>query len=338
MKYSYMLLITLVVSLIWGLLLFVLGCVVRFQQAMLLNNFLQGLDSEINPAVCEKKDGSMTINLCPLKTSFDSIELGDWANSFGSIIIITGFLIIVLSACGFLGVMKKSQILLLLMLVLIIVAIGLEYYIIDVVLANHGSFHTNAKEELIERIAAEYSVTNPSPTEFTRMLNAVQLQAECCGISGPEDFHLNETIMLNGEEKTIRVPPSCCEREDFTQDSNEEGFTRLIQCAEDSWSIRSVQTGCYSVIHKSIYEKYGGGLVGFLMFLILWEGVQGILLFMIILKPAPRTPKKSITSSVGSGRGPTAVTADVSKKFIPYSKVSSFVSSDINRIKSTEIW
>ncbi|KAK3734720.1 hypothetical protein RRG08_059902 [Elysia crispata] len=333
MKYTIILLFSLVISTIVGTMLFILGCIVRFQQTMLLNKYIAGLATKAIYEACMGDPNEM--NLCPSRTTFNSIYVGDWANYLGALIILPGFFIILYTLVGAVGVIKKSQALLLMMFILILTSMALEYYLLDIILSE-GSFHEDAKDELSEMITSDYTLKGDS-NEFTRMLNAIMIQAGCCGINGPNDFNINETFMVQGQRLVVHTPPACCDVEGFL--TIPDGYMDLIQCANDPSSTKAFQLGCYSVLHAHFYETYGVLTIAFIMIVIVWEGIQGLTIFMIILRPAPKSPRKSVASSAGSARGVPPPSHEVpKKKFIPYSKVSSNVAADINRIKSTEIW
>ncbi|RUS90514.1 hypothetical protein EGW08_001691 [Elysia chlorotica] len=82
------------------------------------------------------------------------------------------------------------------MFILILTSMALEYYLLDIILSS-GSFHDNAKEELSEKLASDYTLVDDS-NEFSKMMNALMIQGDCCGISGPSDFSLNETVEAYG--------------------------------------------------------------------------------------------------------------------------------------------
>ncbi|GFO45864.1 hypothetical protein PoB_007236900 [Plakobranchus ocellatus] len=230
MKYSAILLLTQVISLVFGLFLFILGFIFRFGQAKLVNNYVSGADSDLNLKACvgAKTSG---VNVCETQFNFSDIDLGPWANLLGSIVIITGFVTMAMSVVGIVGVLKSSHEILL-------------------------TFHDNARDELTEMVATKYTV-NKNANAFTRMMNAIMFQVkrrgkeserkegerkrqrgrggECCGIRGLKDFDVNVTITVGKGSAlnvyTIRMPPVCCQREIFQDDDDEHAFMNLMICA-----------------------------------------------------------------------------------------------------------
>ncbi|KAK3705131.1 hypothetical protein RRG08_005521 [Elysia crispata] len=327
MNYSTILLFSLAISLITGTLLFILGCLVRFQQALLLNNYIADLESNPIVEACESKLDN--VNICATQTSFDSIYIGEWANYLGSLVILLGFLIMFYSTMGLFGLLRGSRISLLLMFFLLLAAMVFEFFIFEVLLGDDNSFHEQAREELGERLASEYTLNDES-NEFTRIMNAVMLKGRCCGIEGPDDFALNETLHLHGHKHVLQIPPACCDIQDFN--SPLVGFFELLRCSEDSLAARIFRKGCYHVLHVHFYDSYGEAAYGNIIFVMLWEGIQEILIFMIVLKRKEEKLKKSNKSSSGSG---VQKIKEVAK---PEKKPGSLSGSGTHEKASTEIW
>ncbi|RUS89097.1 hypothetical protein EGW08_003105 [Elysia chlorotica] len=304
---------------------------VRFNQASFLNSYLQDLEDTPAAAACQAVPGAT--NPCLTQTEFDTVDVGDWPNNLGALIIVSGFIIMLYSGAGAVGATQNSQPALLVMFTLILVSMGLEYFLLDICLGGDNMFHENAKEELSEKLASEYTLDAES-NAFSRILNSVMIKSQCCGIQGPNDFSVNETLTIAGETHNIMIPPACCEVQEFS--TPREGVNALLECSRDTWAKHTYQLGCYSVLHMHFYDKYGKVAIALIVYLVLLEGTQELFIFLIIFKPYDKSNRSSRKSSRGSQSSARNSKRNSQNIFVPFSRISN-MGSDAKRA-STEIW
>ncbi|GFO45863.1 hypothetical protein PoB_007236800 [Plakobranchus ocellatus] len=163
---------------------------------------------------------------------------------------------------------------------------------------------------MMELVAKNYIVEKNKANDFTKMMNAIMFQGECCGIRGLTDFDINVTIVIGtvGFPTTyvIRTPAACCPREHFLEEDETTAFVEVIGCISDNWAARTMR-----------------------------EGVQGIILFMIILRPPQKPQRKSAASSAASSRsGTRAQKPDVQELSILASECSEIRKDNMEKPRS----
>ena len=67
--------------------------------------------------------------------------------------------------------------------------------------------HAQLESGLVRRLRKEYAM--PGGEELTRVVDLVQTEMECCGVSGPGDFAKTDW-QEEKIEQTIRFPLTCC--------------------------------------------------------------------------------------------------------------------------------
>ncbi|XP_059144875.1 uncharacterized protein LOC131932014 [Physella acuta] len=336
-RFDYILAVTMAISLIWGIIILAFGAIIRFNFGKLIDNYVSGIDQVI-PKESRTSPGGQ--DLAPILPVPDDVDLGSWTVFLGSFVILTGFIVTIFSALGFVAALKHSTPLIILFIVFCLVATGLQFYLVQIATSEDVNFHTDAKNTLKERLA-HYTVGGTDA--FSVAMNAIMFKAQCCGIESVSDFKNLTFIEKVGETQhtiTFAVPPPCCHRSLFGGSSASLAYNAVKSCAIMG-SVRGdnvYSKGCYGNVFRAIDENQGAAILGVLLFIIIWEMLQIVLGVLVKFTPPPKDDRKT-----GADGGQVPVQRDSLlqpkiKKFVPFSKVSSFTAADISRVKSTEIW
>ncbi|BFZ14311.1 hypothetical protein BsWGS_17350 [Bradybaena similaris] len=318
-------------SLLWGIFVLVVGCVLRYGQGQLIASYVKDVEDYVS---LYETINSVGINICPIeKEPTNDIKLGEWSIVIGSLVMMDGALIIGYSIIGFLGAILNSKLVMVLLLLLIGLVCSLEYYIFEITTDIYSKFHESAQTELVDILQANYVLT-PAPNMFTGTFNAIMLQTQCCGIVGPADFR---NLTFNDGKNTFNftVSPACCKRAVFKSEDY-SGFVQLKDCATTGQTEVINTAGCYSEVFNYVANNYGTLIIAALLVLVTWQAVQVSLIIMLLLTPTK--PKEASSVRLFPEFQMEKMSHKRPKRFVPHAKPSSFVSSDLQRIRSTEIW
>ncbi|CAL1545390.1 unnamed protein product [Lymnaea stagnalis] len=337
-KFDYMLAVTMAISLIWGIIILAFGAVIRFSFGKLISNYVAGVTELVPSSACTNTQGQ---NICPIGSKIgDEIDVGDWPMVLGAFVIVTGVLVTIFSVLGFVAALKHSTPLIILFIVFCLIATGIQFYLVQIATTEEIAFHNDAKSQLIEKLKNEYTVDGKNL--FTIAMNSIMITAECCGVSGVGDFGNLTFVEKSGINENLvqfTVPPACCPRQLFLEGSTEAKYTAIKECARSGLEkAEPNKRSCYTTVFTDVNEKYGAAVMGLLLFIIVWEMLQIVLGVLVKFTPPPKEERKSAVEHRGSTVPRDSIAQPKIKKFVPFSKVSSFTAADIGRIKSTEIW
>ncbi|XP_055866098.1 tetraspanin-1-like [Biomphalaria glabrata] len=343
-RFDYILAVTMAISLIWGIVILALGAIMRFSLGKLISNYIHGLGDIIDLNVCVTASKQ---NICPVEMNVsDDINLGDWASWLGAIVILAGFVVTIFSAVGFVAALKHSTPLIILFIAFCLIATACQFYLVQIATSEDISFHKNAKDQLSNILRSDYRIEGKNL--FTMAWNGIMLMAQCCGVNSVNDFSKNYTYTEKSDPSIVMqpiqlyVPPACCRRAYFVRGNAEYGLQQLIQCAKEKPggdnAARINTKGCYGEVFKEINKNHGPAIMGLLLFIIIWEMLQIVLGVLVKFTPPPKEERKSAVEQRLSTIPRDSVVQPKVKKFVPYSKVSTFAHPELNRIKSTEIW
>ncbi|XP_012941110.1 uncharacterized protein LOC101857503 [Aplysia californica] len=359
--------LSMAVSLIGAVCLFTVGCVIRFYLSGILN---QGLPDDRGGQIPSVFTSPLGQNICPSYPSFAlSMDLSSWSLTMGGLIIIFAFIDIIYSLFGIFAAFRNTE-LLLATLTVILATSTLCLLILHWLLHTQDtSFHDSVKQSLTTQLQASYDKNVVSSDPFNLLMNTLMLMGSCCGVSGPKDFNMNLTFVFQRSKTAnmsfhlppavvhLQVPPACCELSGIAHGRRvyHMTFYDVLACARQGLSNphRLHTQGCYEAVYDYLMKEFHLWIFGLLIFLILWQIAQLVLTLLLILRPRcllsvrfhrrarPRTPRKENT---GSGKSPETkpqrkhTLHSPPRTFQPVAIVSSWVSSDITRVNSTEIW
>ncbi|KAK0069374.1 tetraspanin-18 [Biomphalaria pfeifferi] len=336
------------ISLIWGIVILAMGTVIKFNFGKLVSGQLEELDT-LDLSSCKSATGQ---SICPVtKKVPEDIDLGDWVHLIGTFVILSGVLVTVFSAIGFVAALKHSTPLIVLFIVVCLGATSIQFYLVQVATSEENGFHNSAKTQLKHKLNNEYTIEGTKST-FTLVFNAIQMTLGCCGINGVRDFNnLSFVEKFSDSKQTIStksfaVPPSCCRKNRYfctsCTDANYIALTRCAQIGASGTGTSAVSSkGCYRVMFEQVSANSGHTIMGILLFIIVWEMLQIVLGILVKFTPPvveeppppPPPPPEPVISL------PKIVEPEIEEeKFVAHARPSTFDHPDVNRIKSTEIW
>jgi len=147
------------------------------------------------------------------------LDMGDMVNMDTAlwnvaiyIIIAVGGVIVLIAFVGCLGTCTESKCFLMIYSIVVILAILLQLVIIGLIAAFYTSMGLQVGEDMKQQVQLSYMSEDLNSSDtISRSWNRMQIQFECCGSYGSNDYRLNNyvTVILNQA-----VPWTCCRLED----------------------------------------------------------------------------------------------------------------------------
>jgi hypothetical protein len=176
--------------------------------------------------------------------------------SAGIIIFITGCVITIIAALGFIGACCRFKILLTVYVVLVGIILVVFTILVIVFLANRSNLQKWGAENLQKAISSEYAGID-QPSGISRLFDTLQARLGCCGVLNYTDFYSaskwNRTYILNGQVYKKLTPVACCVMKGV-------GFTPLDNDCPISLNstINNYQKPCYPLLWDLVnqYNNY----------------------------------------------------------------------------------
>ncbi|KAI8775502.1 tetraspanin-18 [Biomphalaria glabrata] len=326
------LLITMIISMFWGIFMVISGCIIRFFSFTLLNGLIES-SKEIST---EKKfaKNSAGQDVTPLMTEAKTMpDIGDWLFVLGSVVISNGSLTIIYSLLCFIAAFKDLKIILAGDIVLIFVTIALLVYIVQIIYNPFFGFHEIAKNQLTSKIQSSYTIESGNNT-FTAMMNSIMVLKQCCGIRGAGDFK-NLTFIDNTysypEKYQFMLPTACCKSSVFQGDSERKIFRQLLSCAQKGLDdAKNVNLkGCYDEVFRHIQARHRGWLsTAFILMILISAGQVGLTILSMLTTGPP--PQKIIFASVPTvDKRDAAIEVSMSPLYAPTPRAPNPVYGDL---------
>ncbi|XP_012941115.1 tetraspanin-18 [Aplysia californica] len=334
---NYILTVSMAVTLICAILAFAMGATVRFGLESLVEEYFDPSEKNLK---LSSLVGVGHESIVPTKEELPSeLDLGNWSRTLGSVIIMLATLMVIYSVFGIIASLSKKMILVIILIILIVIALFGEFILLSHTISLSSGLNTGAKQQLLHLLRTQYRAEANTNNVFTFAMNSIMLMGECCGIYGPADFHgLNMTVVYSVAEGgtlnfPVDYPPACC-RSSYIK----KGFDSVIGCAKKGILSNFNHKGCYETVYSYIADNYGSLIIGLSCFVIIWELLQIMLALGLIFRTRD-VEKETLRQTLERERvEEERAAAAAASVFVPYAKVSSYSSMDVNRIKSTEIW